>query len=223
MLCFICFLLCFSITWADFVVSQDKNGNLTITNQASKSKRKSGGFTYVSSKKSNKASVPQKYRQKIKELSNKYGVKESLIIAVARAESGFNPFAVSKKGAVGIMQLMPKTALEYGVINRYNADQNLEAGVKHLKYLHKVYKGDLPLVLAAYNAGGEAVKKHKGVPPYSETQNYIKRVMKYMGKVYNKYTYKNKLKIYQYQSEDGKIVITDSYPSNAKGPVTVID
>jgi soluble lytic murein transglycosylase-like protein len=120
--------------------------------------------------------------------------------------------------------LMQDTALQYGVVNRYNADQNLEAGVKHLKYLFQKFNGYLPHILAAYNAGEEAVKKYGGIPPYRETKDFIKRVMHYMGMVYNSwFSAKTSTKIYQYRTPDGKIMITDTYPSDASGPVTVID
>jgi hypothetical protein len=219
---------------AEIVVRQDKNGDLVISNDNKAPfgkkgpgvfKRKTGGLTYVpSSGSSTNTPVPAKYLAKIKILAQKHGVKESLIIAVARAESGFNPFAVSKKGAVGIMQLMQDTALQYGVVNRYNADQNLEAGVKHLKYLYKKFNGYLPHILAAYNAGEEAVKKYGGIPPYQETKTYIKRVMQYMGMVYSSwFSTKPSTKIYQYRTPEGKIMITDTYPANAAGLVTVIE
>lgn len=216
--------------WAEIIIRQDKDGNLTITNEPASYKKgpkvykkRSGGITFVPSSSSlNK--VPGKYLTKIRKLARKYGVKESLIIAVARAESGFNPFAVSKKGAVGIMQLMKDTALKYGVVNRYNADQNLEAGVRHLKYLYKKYNRNIPLTLAAYNAGETAVEKYKGVPPYKETRTFVKRVMSYMGMSYSSfYNSRFSTKIYQYRTKDGRIMITDSYPSNAEGPITVIE
>jgi hypothetical protein len=215
---------------AEIIISQDKDGNLTITNKPTSYKKgpkvykkSSGGITFVPSSSSlNK--VPKKYLIKIKKLSQKYGVKESLIIAVARAESGFNPFAVSRKGAVGLMQLMADTAMKYGVVNRYNADQNLEAGVRHLKYLYQKYNRNIPLTLAAYNAGETAVEKYKGVPPYKETRTFIKRVMKYMGMTYSSfYNSKFSKKIYQYRTKDGRIMITDSYPANIEGPITVIE
>ncbi len=217
-------------SWAEIIIRQDKDGNLTITNDSAPYKngpkvykKRSGGITFVPSSTS-LSKVPRKYLQKIKQLSQKYGVKESLIIAVARAESGFNPFAVSRKGAVGIMQLMADTAMKYGVVNRYNADQNLEAGVRHLKYLYKKYNRNIPLTLAAYNAGETAVGKYKGVPPYKETRTFIKRVMNYMGMTYSSfYNSKFSTKIYQYRTKDGRIMITDSYPSNAEGPITIIE
>lgn len=214
---------------AEIVVSQDKNGNFRITNQsrsslkAKKVYRRSGGLTFVPPS-SSLSKVPAKYLTKIKTLAKKYGLKESLIIAVARAESGFNRFAVSRKGAVGIMQLMKETARIYGVVDRYDADQNLEGGVRHLKYLFKKYNRNIPLTLAAYNAGEKAVKKYKGVPPYKETRTFIKRVMSYMGMNYSNY-FNSRFgsSIYQYRTKDGKIVITDTYPSNAPGPVTIIE
>lgn len=216
--------------WTEIIISQDKDGNLTVTNEPTSYKKgpkvykkRSGGLTFVPSSFSLEK-VPQKYLIKIKKLSQKYGVKKDLIIAVARAESGFNPFAVSRKGAVGIMQLMADTAMKYGVVNRYNADQNLEAGVRHLKYLYKKYNRNIPLTLAAYNAGETAVEQYKGVPPYKETRAFIKRVMNYMGMTYSSfYNSKFSTKIYQYRTKDGRIVITDSYPANAEGPITIIE
>lgn len=216
--------------WAEIIIKQDKDGNLTVINKPTPYKRGSkvyrkrpGGITFVPTSTS-MSKVPGKYLIKIRNLSYKYGVKESLIIAVARAESGFNPLAVSRKGAVGIMQLMADTAVKYGVVNRYDADQNLEAGVRHLKYLYKKYNSNLPLTLAAYNAGETAVETYKGVPPYKETRTFITRVMNYMGMTYSSfYDSKFSTKIYQYRTKDGRIIITDSYPSNAEGPITVID
>ena len=212
----------------DIVIRQEKDGTIHISNVATrpykhykKSRNRAKGVTFI---KSPSASIPKGYLEKIKELAKKYRVRESLIKAVARAESGFNPFAVSKKGAVGLMQLMSATAKKYGVIDRYNADQNLEAGTRHLKYLNKKYNKNLRLVLAAYNAGEAAVKKYKGVPPYKETRNFVKRVMKFMGMTYAGYfNTKASTKIYQYRNKDGKIIITDTFPSKAAGAVTVIN
>jgi hypothetical protein len=215
--------------WAEIIVRQDKDGNLTISNDYTGEHKKykgyrktSGGVTFTRPANS---MVPTKYLLKIRRLSRKYEVKESLIIAIALAESGFNPFAVSKKGAVGIMQLMPDTARKYGVVNRYNADQNLDAGVRHIRYLDKKYNGNLKLVLAAYNAGEEAVKKYKGVPPYQETRNYIRRVFRFMGMSHSGVFSPNiSTKIYQYRTKDGQIMITDSFPKNAMpGTVTIIE
>lgn len=219
-------VLLFSLVFpvdAEIVVTQDKDGKIVVSNNYSSHNPYSKTGPVRFKKPMGTQSVPLQYLTKIKSLSKKYGVMESLIVAVARAESSFNPFAVSRKGAVGLMQLMPETAKRYGVYNRYNAEQNLEAGVRHLKYLFKKYKQNLTLTLAAYNAGEEAVKKYKGVPPYKETRNYIKRVMKFMGKSYNRFFKpKTRQTIYRIVTTDGRIIITDSKPSKVDGKITVL-
>jgi soluble lytic murein transglycosylase-like protein len=100
-----------------------------------------------------------------------------LVHSVIKTESNYNPYAVSRKGAEGLMQLAPGTARMLGVTNSFDPQQNIEAGVKYLKYLQDLYKDD-QLALAAYNAGPGAVEKYKQVPPYPETQNYVKQVGK---------------------------------------------
>jgi soluble lytic murein transglycosylase-like protein len=106
----------------------------------------------------------------------RHGVDANLVRAVIETESGGNPNAVSHKGAVGLMQLMPTTALELGVKNMYSAEQNLEAGVRYLHTLLDRYAGDLDKALAAYNAGAGAVDRAGGVPKYRETRDYVKKV-----------------------------------------------
>lgn len=111
--------------------------------------------------------------------SKKYGIDESLVKAVIYTESYFNPNATSHKGASGLMQLMPATAAKYGVSDLYNPHQNIVAGIKHLIYLKTLFPNNLKHVIAAYNAGENAVNKYKGIPPYRETQGYVKKVMKH--------------------------------------------
>ena len=110
--------------------------------------------------------------------AEKYGISNQLLKAVAKVESNFNPNAVSSAGASGIMQLMPGTAKGLGVTDVFDAQENINGGAKYLSQLYKRYDGDLRLTLAAYNAGPGNVDKYGGVPPFKETQNYIKKVEK---------------------------------------------
>lgn len=113
----------------------------------------------------------------IDELAQKYDVDPKLVQALVKQESGFNPNAKSKAGALGLMQLMPTTAQGLGVTDPMDPKQNLEGGVKYIKSLMNRFNGNVILALAAYNAGPNAVKKYDGVPPYRETQNYVRSVL----------------------------------------------
>lgn len=123
---------------------------------------------------------PAEYEQIIKICSDKYGVSASLIKAVIHAESGYNPNAVSQKGASGLMQLMPGTARSLKVVNSLDPKDNVEGGVKYLRFLLDTFRGDVSLALAAYNAGLNKVARFGGIPPYAETRTYVNRVLSYM-------------------------------------------
>ena len=118
-----------------------------------------------------------KINKLIDEYSQKYGLDSDFVKAVVKQESGFNPQATSSCGAMGLMQLMPGTAQGLGVTNAYDAEQNIMGGTKYLKGLMDRFDNNKSLALAAYNAGPNAVKKYGGIPPYMETQNYVKSVL----------------------------------------------
>ncbi|MDD2364989.1 MAG: lytic transglycosylase domain-containing protein [Desulfuromonadaceae bacterium] len=123
---------------------------------------------------------PAEFDQIIRNCSEKYGVNPSLVKAVIHAESGYNPNAVSSKGASGLMQLMPATARSLNVADRFNPKDNVEGGVKYLRFLLDTFRGDVVLAVAAYNAGLNKVAKYGGIPPYNETKTYVNRVLAYM-------------------------------------------
>jgi len=114
----------------------------------------------------------------IRELATRYRLSEDLIAAVIEAESRFNPGAVSCRGARGLMQLMPATAATLGVDNPFDPRENIEAGIRHLRAMMDRFKNNLPLALAAYNAGERAVIYYRGVPPYPETRQYVNRILR---------------------------------------------
>lgn len=118
----------------------------------------------------------------IDRVASENGLSPSLIKAVALVESGFDPHAVSRAGAQGLMQLMPQTAQAYGVTDAFDPLANLQAGARHLRGLLDRYDGDLTLALAAYNAGAGAVERHEGVPDYAETVNYVRKVHEKLGR-----------------------------------------
>ncbi len=120
--------------------------------------------------------LPTPIGEIIARVSAEEGVDEALVRAVVQAESGGNPNAVSPKGAMGLMQLMPRTAEAMGVSNPFDPEQNLRGGVRLLRGLLNEF-GDVQLALAAYNAGGPAVRQYGGIPPYPETQKFVQRVM----------------------------------------------
>ena len=116
------------------------------------------------------------YQAEISAAAREFGVEEAIVRAIIHAESAFNPTAISHAGAQGLMQLMPATARRFGVTDSYDASQNIRGGVQYLAWLLKRFNGNLTLAAAGYNAGEGAVDRHKGVPPYSETQRYVQRV-----------------------------------------------
>jgi hypothetical protein len=118
----------------------------------------------------------------IREVAVRYEIQPILVAAIVEAESEFNPRAVSRRGARGLMQLMPETATSLRVSDTFDPYENIEGGVRHLRRLMDRYRGNLPLVLAAYNAGEQAVMVYGGVPPYRETRRYVNRILRRIGR-----------------------------------------
>jgi soluble lytic murein transglycosylase-like protein len=118
----------------------------------------------------------------VKKLAPTYKIEPQFVLAVISVESGFNVKAVSPKNALGLMQLMPDTATRFGVKNPFNSEDNIRGGMAYLQWLLAYFEGDIALVAAAYNAGERAVERYRGVPPYPETQNYVRKI----AKLYNK-------------------------------------
>lgn len=165
---------------ADIYAYKDSRGVIHFTNAPTSSRyrailteRGRGGAV-------RSLATPVVFDAMIRSASGRYGVDPHLVRAVIKVESDFNTQARSHKGAQGLMQLMPETAQLHRVNNAYDPEENIDGGVRHLRLLLDRYQGDLNLTLAAYNAGVKAVERHRGVPPFMETREYIRRVMTYL-------------------------------------------
>lgn len=182
---FICGLLCLmlpSSSTADIYRYEDEEGVVHFTDAPTDKKFK----IFMRDLRKDKelrtririaARNPQEFEHLVSAASAKYGVSASLIRAVIMAESGYNPQAVSRAGAGGLMQLMPGTAKSLKVADRFDPKQNVDGGVRYLKFLLDTFKGDVSLALAAYNAGLSNVAKYGGIPPFEETRTYVNRVL----------------------------------------------
>lgn len=123
--------------------------------------------------------VDAEVEQAVAHAARRHHIQPALLLAVMKAESSFNPIVISKAGAVGLMQLIPETAIRHGVRNLYDTHENVAGGAKHLRYLLDRFHGNLRLSLAAYNAGERTVDRYGKIPPYKETQRYVQKVMGY--------------------------------------------
>jgi soluble lytic murein transglycosylase len=177
------FILAIPETHADYYKKVEPDGTIVFTNIPTTS-----GYTMIFDEYEEEYVTYEEYYYStssydriIKDASVLYGIDPSLIKAVIKTESNFNPKAVSKKGACGLMQLIPATAERFGVNDVFDPRSNIYGGTKYLNYLMDFFKGDLTLVLAAYNAGENAVVKYNNqIPPYKETKNYVKKVLKFL-------------------------------------------
>jgi len=186
---FICLLLCLFwiltawgmmplTSWADIYKLIDENGVIHFSNVPTAQ----GNWKLIIKEKRvhfNLGPNFSKFDPLILKAAKKYNVDYALVKAVIKAESNFNPRAISRVGAKGLMQLMPETADFLKVSDSFHPEDNIDGGVRYLRYLLKLFNGNLPLSLAAYNAGEKAVFRYNGIPPYRETQTYVKRVQQY--------------------------------------------
>ncbi len=190
-------------------VFKDKDGNTLLTNVVGKNKRPKGDLSQFNTQVKvtwypdtnvhqyrnwggGEASVLPSYSRNrnayddlIVSAATKFGIEQGLVKAIMHTESGFNPMARSPVGAQGLMQLMPATARRFLVTDSYDPAQNIHGGVKYLRFLMNRYKNNYTLAIAAYNAGEGNVDKYRGIPPFRETQDYVKRVMSRLNNLYS--------------------------------------
>ena len=173
-----------SAVQADIYRYIDENGVMHFTNTPTSSTKDFKLFLREKPKINPRYST-KKYDDIITNASQRHGVSFPLLKAIIKAESGFDPRAVSKKGAKGLMQIMPENFKPLGIKDPFDPSQNIHAGARYFKQMYDRFKGKLSLSLAAYNAGPTAVERYKTVPPYEETEEYVRRVLKFY------YNYKN--------------------------------
>jgi soluble lytic murein transglycosylase-like protein len=151
------------------------------------------------------------FRHLIVQAAERYALAPELVASVIRVESNFEPRAVSRKGARGLMQLMPGTAKLLGVQDAFDVGQNIDGGVRHLRGLLDRYRGDIALALAAYNAGAEAVTRHGGIPPFAETRAYVARIMQLVRRVEARVDALASTDgdLHRYQTSDGALVYSN--------------
>lgn len=171
---------------SDFATSLSESSKALASNDSS-----TGSQTNTTAASGTTVSCPENYESYFKEASDAYGVSTTLLKSIAKAESSFDASAVSSAGAVGIMQLMPATAASLGVSNSYDARENIMGGAKYISQLLSKYEGNISLALAAYNAGSNNVDKYGGIPPFTETQNYVKKVLSYMNGTFSTESFSN--------------------------------
>ncbi|NMB99733.1 MAG: lytic transglycosylase domain-containing protein, partial [Thermoanaerobaculaceae bacterium] len=164
-------------------IEKDSNGNILITNSGSEAKREQKSTSKVTSLPPLSQEEKSTIKRKVQSACISKGLDYNLVCALIETESGFRHNVVSKKGAIGLMQLIPETAKRFGAKNAWNLEENIEAGTSFLSFLFDFFNNNIPLVLAGYNAGENAVLKYNNkIPPYSETVRYVFRILEKYGK-----------------------------------------
>jgi soluble lytic murein transglycosylase-like protein len=210
----------FALLWLPLEVSAsgaiyryvEKDGTIIYTNVpppgTKRAKKLKGTFTQTQAPAApvrGRASAPEELEPHIEESSKRYRIPASLVRAIMQAESNFNPNAVSPKGACGLMQLMPPTAAEMYVKDIFDEKENIEGGVRYLRVLANTFEGDMVKMIAAYNAGPDAVRKYGGkVPPYAETQDYVRKVLQLY------YHYKEREQLAQNERREANADVDDA-------------
>jgi soluble lytic murein transglycosylase len=180
------FLLGISPVKADIYRYVDANGAVHFTNAPQYTNRPNKKNWSFYRKETRSAatvanvSMPHAFSDIIRQHAASYRLEEALVRAVIKAESNYNPYSISKKGAQGLMQLIPSTARLMQVSDPFDPAQNIRGGSNYLRLMLDQFNGNLDLALAAYNAGPNAVQRHGGIPPYEETRNYVQRVRRYL-------------------------------------------
>jgi len=201
----------YALSYADIYKYVDENGVAHFTNMPDgKAYKKiiSEGHKHNLRNGDKKSYTIKDYHQLINTKSREYNIEPSLIKAVIKTESNWDSMAISQKGAMGLMQLMPDTAKDMEVMNPFNSEENIEGGIKYLRYLLDRFNGDLTLALAAYNAGPEKIEKFGGIPPIPETQRYVKQILS----IYNNGNSSTRTStvIYKVIYSDGSILYTNT-------------
>lgn len=196
-----------TIARADMFVYTDGDGSVLLTD---KSYLEHEGFTMGRTWKS---SPIIEYQSIIKQVSGMYSVDPTLVTAIISTESNFDELAISSTGAMGLMQLMPDTATQLGVNNPFDPKENIEGGVKYLRYLIERFDGKIEHAVAAFNCGPTAVEKHGGIPPFGETRRYVKKVFdRYHGKKSMKLEPSRRRTVHKIVRSDGSILYTNTSP-----------
>ena len=185
-------------TQAEIVTYQSHSGQRFFTNTNPRPPQRQTTLSPMS------LTTPAHTLQLIQALARQYRIESRLIQAIIKVESNFDPRAVSSAGALGLMQLMPATAKRFAVNDPFNPRANIEGGIRYLKHLLRQFPNNLRHVLAAYNAGENAVRRYNGIPPYPETQRYVQRVLAHYGS-----SSPPAKKIYRFRKANGSILFTN--------------